>query len=280
MWFKKALQRTISVLAFGWALGAADASFAIELDVGTAGGNKTVTDIQVGTSGGNRTVLQGYVGTAGGNKLFHNLFAGSSSDYFSGSGSEVVPLGAQSVTIIVNGGGGGGNVGTNYPGNNGGGGGGGAGYAAGTFPVGAGDWGTTLTWLCGAAGAAGNPVGSDGGLSQAYGSLNGVGINVYAYGGTGGNYTNGGAGGGAGGGNIANTSGTTGMNGYSTWYGDIYTGYGVSVPNQGLGGGGGGGGYGYIDYFGAYYSSGQGGSSYGNATGNDGYGGRVQFVWS
>jgi len=41
--------------------------------VGTAGGNKDVTEIWIGTAGGNKRVTEGWVGTSGGNKRFDGL---------------------------------------------------------------------------------------------------------------------------------------------------------------------------------------------------------------
>lgn len=41
------------------------------LTVGTASGNKDVTELHVGTSGGNKAVTEGWVGTASGNKQFY-----------------------------------------------------------------------------------------------------------------------------------------------------------------------------------------------------------------
>lgn len=54
------------LVALGW-LTPAEAA---DMTVGTAGGNKTVTELHVGTAGGNKLVTEGWVGTASGNKQF------------------------------------------------------------------------------------------------------------------------------------------------------------------------------------------------------------------
>lgn len=41
------------------------------IDVGTSGGNKTVTNVHVGTAGGNKEAVEVWIGTASGNKLVH-----------------------------------------------------------------------------------------------------------------------------------------------------------------------------------------------------------------
>jgi hypothetical protein len=115
------------------------------LSVGVNGTYHGVPSPKVGAGGSWRTLVQGWVGVGGAWKAFFAAFSPVTHTYTSGSGSETVPAGASSVTIMTAGHGADGQPyddGNAQPGL----GGGGGGTAVRTIAISASDWGQTLAW--------------------------------------------------------------------------------------------------------------------------------------
>jgi hypothetical protein len=212
----------------------------VDLVIGTSGGNKSVTAAHIGTSGGTKQATEGWVGTASGNKQFlTTAFAGVVHTYDSGSGNEVVPVGATSLTLELWAGGAGGGRTTNA--------GGGGEKRTITRAVLSSEWGTNLAYVIGAGGAgrtAGSAgYGSDGADSTVTGTLNGTSLSVTAKKGlAAGNGGSGGSGG----------TGNNGGNGGNDTGGDsIPPDVGVGYGGDGGGTGGGAGGVNIWDWYSA-----------------------------
>ena len=181
------------------------------INIGNSG-NRTVAVATIGVGGANHTVVNGWIGVGGANHLFYTSFAPVTHTYTSGSGNETVPIGAQSLTIVLGGSGGGGAGGQTVGGNGYRGGGGGGSVISYTIAIAYADWGGTIPYAVGPGGVGGtaNNAGTNGTDTTTTGTLTNGSVGVTASGAQGGQLSVGGA--------YGATSGPGGSTSYAgTW---------------------------------------------------------------